>query len=191
METSNNQNQSEFENSINARPVTESEKNYRDGYYQGKREADRLQIEKTTVNEGNTSAGLLIGFVLAILAALGLAALFMFGGNNQPTEAINDSTINETVEPAEPEKETTIIERTIEKTQEVVPVPQAQPVNPTPIQSESKPIENSINIPITTESDPSDENTSPEIIEKELPEKTEAPSNQESNQNETQLESTP
>lgn len=195
METSNNQNQNEFENSINARPITESEKSYRDGYYQGKREATPLPIE-TTIKERDNSTGLLIGFMLALLATLGLVALFVFNGNNQPTTVPDNSTINENVKPeaVEPvDQETTIIERTIEKTQEVVPVPQIQPINPNPIQSESQPAEDSINVPATTSETPGDEmNTTPETTEKEL--KSSEPDstlNPELNQDETQVEPKP
>lgn len=144
----NERNQSEFEDSINVRPITKSEKSYRDGYYQGRATENNLQTENIIAKEEGTSIGLFIGLILAILTVLGITGLFFL--NEEPTTVLDDSTSNETVEP---EKQTTIIERTIEKTQEVVPVPQVQPTNPEPVTSESQPIENSINIPITTETE--------------------------------------
>lgn len=191
MTTPNNSNQTEFENSINARPITESEQSYRNGYYQGRAIENRLQTETRASQSNGTSTGLFLGFLLAILAGLGVAAFYIFNGSNAPVLSPNDSTSTEIEEPNNPEKETTIIERTIEKTQEVIPVPQAQPNNPTPTQAESQPIENSINIPIIKEPENSNqEQTEPAKNQVASPE-TDNQSNQELDSNQTQPEPTP
>jgi cell division protein FtsN len=191
MTTPNNSNQTDFENSINARPINESEQSYRDGYYQGRAIENRLQTETRTSQSNGTSTGLFLGFLLAILAGLGVAAFFIFNNSNAPVLSPNDSTSTEIEEPNNPERETTIIERTIEKTQEVIPVPQAQPNNPTPAQSESQPVENSINIPIIQEPEKSNqEQTEPTKNQVESPEQDNQ-SNLELDQNQTEPESTP
>ncbi|AFZ34474.1 hypothetical protein Sta7437_0889 [Stanieria cyanosphaera PCC 7437] len=170
---------------------TKSEQSYRDGYYQGRATENRLQTETRASQSNGVSAGLVLGFLLAILAGLGVAAFFVFNGNNEPVLSPNDSTSTEIEEPNTPDKETTIIERTIEKTQEVVPVPQAQPSNPTPTQTESQPVENSITIPIIQEPEKSNqEQTEPTKNPVESPEKDNQ-SSQELDQNQTEPESTP
>ena len=83
------------------------------------------------------------------------------------------------------------MERTIEKTQEVIPVPQAQPNNHTPTQSESQPVENSINIPIIKEPEnSSQEQAEPAKNQVESPEINNQ-SNQDLDSNQTQPEPTP
>lgn len=113
-----------LDDSINARPVNRSEIAYRNGYLQGQMVENRFQNERRAQENNNTIGGILLGIFLA--ASVGLAAIvfYYFNQNSEPTPSPQMS------EPSNPEKETTIIEKTIERTQEIVPVPQEQPASP-------------------------------------------------------------
>ncbi|MGB3310723.1 MAG: hypothetical protein WBG32_10770 [Nodosilinea sp.] len=126
----------EFDASINARPVTNDEIAYRDGYVRGK-SAEQLEQERRRAAEARlyeenarlkadsgASAGLILGLALAALAAVVGGLIYVYLDDTAPDTAVPTP---EAVTP-EPANETTIIERTVERTQEVIPAPSsAQP----------------------------------------------------------------
>ncbi len=104
-------------------------------------EEQRLAYERARYNNlqsrdnENAARGLLVGiFVMALLGLVG-GALFLFNQreeNNLPTiipVPQNNQPQNQAAPPS-PQQETTIIERTIDRTQEVIPVPAPQPQQP-------------------------------------------------------------
>ncbi len=120
----------DFDKSINTRPVTNDEVAYRDGYVRGKSaeqiEQDRLRATDARVYEENArvradngvSAGLLLGLVLAAVAAVVGGAIYVYTADQGAVTPTPEAT---TPQPAN--NDTTIIQRTIERTREVVPVP--------------------------------------------------------------------
>lgn len=126
----------EFDASINTRPVTNDEIAYRDGYVSGKSteqlEQERRRAAEARLYEENArlqadsgaSAGLILGLALAALAAVVGGLIYVYLGDTTPDTVVPTP---EAVTP-EPANETTIIERTVERTQEVIPAPSsAQP----------------------------------------------------------------
>lgn len=119
----------EFEQSINGRPATNEETSYRNGYVEGRNADNLAQNENRHLREENqrlrenssATSGLFIGIIISALAILGATAFFLLNPDNQPTQTTETE--------REPEKETTVIERTVEKTQELVPIPQSPPEN--------------------------------------------------------------
>ncbi|MBD2577451.1 hypothetical protein [Oscillatoria sp. FACHB-1406] len=147
-----NPNESEnFEETINGRPATDSEVAYRDGYVSGTANEREIQSERALVNERNqvvrdnenAGRGLLLGLLLAGL--LGAGALAYYLANREepaPVPATNtivvpDKEATPSPSAAEPKKDTTVIERTIEKTN-VVPVP-TQPAQPPKVEVNTPP----------------------------------------------------
>ncbi|WP_035985924.1 hypothetical protein [Leptolyngbya sp. KIOST-1] len=122
----------DFESSINTRPVTNDEVAYRNGYVRGK-SAEQLEQERRRATEARiyeenarlrsdngVSAGLILGLALAALAAVIGGLIYVY------SEETNPGAVTPTPEATSPEpatNETTIIERTIERTQEVIPSP--------------------------------------------------------------------
>ncbi|MBE9160708.1 hypothetical protein IQ265_28370 [Nodosilinea sp. LEGE 06152] len=123
----------DFEASINARPVTNDEIAYRDGYVRGKStqqlEQERRRAAEARIYEENArlredsgvSTGLILGLTLAALAAVIGGLIYVYSEENATPGVTNPTPEAVTPEPAN--NETTIIERTIERTQEVVPAP--------------------------------------------------------------------
>ncbi|MCY7366563.1 MAG: hypothetical protein LH474_00220 [Chamaesiphon sp.] len=98
-------------------PLTPKEKSYRDGFVQGRVGNEEVEHERERAAENSGAAsGIVLGGIIAALLGLGAAALYYF---NRPTEPVPTTIINTPVTPAatapKPEKETKIIERTIEK----------------------------------------------------------------------------
>jgi hypothetical protein len=133
----NNPRNQDFDASINARPVTPDEVAYRDGYVSGKSadqlEQERRRAEEARVYEENAklrtdngvSTGLILGLVLAAVAVVVGAVAYVYSdANDGRIIAVPQAPAPEAPAP-EPANETTIIERTIERTQEAVPVPTA------------------------------------------------------------------
>jgi hypothetical protein len=121
----NTTDQSNFVDGVTRREATHDPANYRDGYWQG-RESERHAVENQQARENESAAsGLLIGLLLAGLAALGAGAYYLL--NNQNREVVPAPVINVPAPDQSPQTTERIIER-------VVPVPQAPPeVNiPTP-----------------------------------------------------------
>lgn len=127
----------DFDTSINARPVTKDEVAYRDGYVNGKSteqlEQERRRAEEARIYEENArlradngvSTGLILGVVLAAVAVVVGAVAYVYSdANDGRLIPVPQAPAPEAPAP-EPTNETTIIERTIERTQEAVPVPTA------------------------------------------------------------------
>jgi hypothetical protein len=132
----------DFTNSVNARPVTRDEVAYRDGYVRGKSaeqlEQDRRRAADARMYEANArmradngvSTGLLMGLVLAAVAAVIGGALYVYNADQGTVTPTPEATTPAT--PQSSNNDTTIIQRTIERTREVVPAPsnvQVPPVN--------------------------------------------------------------
>jgi hypothetical protein len=125
---------------INGRPVTKTERSYRDGYIEGQTKVKGTQYERERAAETNgLTSGVIIGSVLAFSVGLGFAVWAYANRDVTPTE--QPSSINPAIAPASPApsvaptapaKQTTIIERTIEKPAppaqvKVIEVPRAAP----------------------------------------------------------------
>ncbi|MBD1915539.1 MULTISPECIES: hypothetical protein [Cyanophyceae] len=131
----NNPRNQDFDASINARPVTPDEVAYRDGYVSGKSadqlEQERRRAEEARVHEENAklrtdngiSTGLILGLVLAAVAVVVGAVAYVYSDANDGAIISVPQAPAPEVQTPEPPNETTIIERTIERTQEVVPAP--------------------------------------------------------------------
>jgi cytoskeletal protein RodZ len=129
------------------REVTPRRTSYRDGYVQGQQsEQYRLhqqyQNQKTREDQ-SLSVGLLIGILLTGSAVFGVGAFFLFNQQQTPSPVAAPTAAPEVQTspspPASPSsnKETTIIERTVEKAREVLPavpspveVPKNSPASP-------------------------------------------------------------
>lgn len=91
----------------------------------------RLEEESYIARENNnTASGLLLGILLAaILGLAGAAFYFMNQRQESPTKILPIPVPNSSQPQSEPQstqKDTTIIDRTINRTKEVIPVPQQQ-----------------------------------------------------------------
>ncbi|PZU99494.1 MAG: hypothetical protein DCF32_18665 [Leptolyngbya sp.] len=127
----------DFESSVNARPATPDEVAYRDGYVSGKSteqlEQERRRAEEARIYEENArlradngvSTGLILGLVLAAVAVVVGAVAYVYSDANDGTLIPVPAAPAPETQTPEPTNETTIIERTIERTQEAVPVPTA------------------------------------------------------------------
>ena len=116
-----------LDQSINARPANPSE-SYRDGYVEGREENHLQQQEynrarEQQIREENSGTnGVLLGLALTSLVALIFGTIFFLSQRNEtPTQT--EITIPEETEPLQ-ESEPDVIERTVERTEEIVPVPQ-------------------------------------------------------------------
>jgi outer membrane biosynthesis protein TonB len=130
----------DFDSTVNTRPATSDEVAYRNGYVRGKSvdqiERDRRLATDARIYEDNArrrtdngiSTGLVLGLVLASVAAVvgGLAYVY---STDTPDPAPAETTTPEATTPPPTNNETTIIERTIERTQEVIPAQPSPPVN--------------------------------------------------------------
>lgn len=100
-------------------PLTPNEKSYREGYVRGRVGNEETQFERERAAEnGGTANGLVIGGILTALLGLGAAAVYYW---SKPADTVPTTIINNPPTPAasvapKPEKETKIIDRTIEKT---------------------------------------------------------------------------
>jgi hypothetical protein len=122
----------------NSNPKLSQEVAYREGYQTG-RDSERLSQQETySAREENSAAsGLIIGLALASLAALAGGTIYFLNARNEPVEQTAPSTqvvpvpvpVPDNSQPRTSNKETTIIERTIDKTQKAVPVPQQPATN--------------------------------------------------------------
>ena len=163
------ENSDQFNQNINPRPVNPSE-SYRDGYVEGQEE-NRLHQERydrareQQIREENSGTnGVLLGVALTALVALIFGTIFFLTQRNEtPTQTeinIPEETESSQEEPPQ-ETETNVIERTVEKTQEIVPVPQESS------QPEAAPPPNvEINVP-ASEPEPAAEQTPPATNEQQ------------------------
>jgi hypothetical protein len=113
-------------------PLTPEQRSYEQGYNQGQGTENDLQYqrERSAENSGAAS-GLAIGGILATLVGLGAAYYYWGQPAPTPTTIINTPPVPAASAPASPQKETKIIERTVEK---AAPAPPPKVVEvPTPI----------------------------------------------------------
>ncbi len=101
---------------------------YRDGYLHGRDTENRIQEENRIVRENNSAAtGLLYGITITALLGLIGGAIFLLTHRDQPsTRPVQVVPVPNMSQPQSPQRQTTIIERTVNRTREVVPAPQQQ-----------------------------------------------------------------
>lgn len=133
---------------------------YRDGYQEGIDSERRLQRESYAVRESNSAAsGLTLGLLLALIAGLVGGTVYFLTRTNEPTRQTAPATqiipvpTPDNRQPQSSQNKTTIIDRTIEKSKEIVPVP----AQPSPAPSASAP---DININVPNPTQPSTSNDS-------------------------------
>jgi hypothetical protein len=95
-------------------PLTPEQRSYEQGYTQGQGTENERQYQRRAAENGGVASGLLIGGTLAALAGLG-AYYYWAQPAPTPTTIINTPPIPAASAPPAPQKETKIIERTIEK----------------------------------------------------------------------------
>jgi hypothetical protein len=156
---------------------------YQKGYQTG-RDSERLLQEETYAvrEENSTASGLMIGLALASIAALAGGSIYFLNARNEPIQQTAPSTqvvpvpVPNNSQPRSSNKETTIIERTIDKTREAVPVPQQ------PAKDPEAPAPN-INIQLPTpQQDRSENQTSPSPVQ---PQTNQAEPEQQGRENQT------
>src|SRR5919199_1430780 len=156
---------------------------YQKGYQTGRNSERLLQEETYAVREENsTASGLMLGLALASIAALAGGTIYFLNARNEPIQQTAPSTqvvpvpVPNNSQPRSSNKETTIIERTIDRTREAVPVPQEPakaPEAPAP----------SVNIQLPTpQQDRSENQTSPSPVQ---PQNNQAESEQQGSENQT------
>lgn len=112
---------------------------YQNGYVDGRDSEHRLEEERYIARENNRDAnGLLMGIALATLAGLTIGTLYFLTQRNEPAVRTEPSTTivpvpvpNNSSQPQSTKKETTIIERTVDRTKQIVPVPVKPSAAPT------------------------------------------------------------
>ncbi|MGB3204093.1 MAG: hypothetical protein WBB28_03825 [Crinalium sp.] len=119
----------------------------------------RLDEERLVARENNGAAsGLLIGLIIAALLGLaGAAFYFMNQRQESPTQILPIPVPNNSQPQSQPQsqdRDTTIIDRTIQKTREVVPVPVPQQQAPASQQTAPKAPDININVPSPTNQAP-------------------------------------
>jgi hypothetical protein len=101
-------------------PLTPEQRSYEQGYTQGQGAENELQQRERAAENSGAARGLAIGGILAALVGLG-AYYYWAQTAPTPTTIINTPPVPATSAPVAPQKETKIIERTVEK---------AAPANP-------------------------------------------------------------
>ncbi len=151
-----NLNKPNFQRTVNTRKVTPDEVAYRNGYAHGRNSDRKVTYTTPIVRDSNDTAnGVLLGILLASLMGLITTAFFIMTRQDQPrvVETPLPQTLPQTlpqnaqpngVQPQPVQRETTVIERTTDRVQEVAPatppdvqitVPMTQPsatANPSP-----------------------------------------------------------
>src|SRR6478672_704000 len=121
---------------------------YEEGYLNGRSSERRLQEDSYIARENNNAAsGLVLGLAIAALVGIaGGAFIYMNQRQDSPRQQILPIPVPNSSQPqSQPkttQKDTTIIERTVNKTKEVIPVPQ----QPAPAPQQKAP-EININVP--------------------------------------------
>ena len=138
--TPGQQNPSAGMDGINTRPITKGEEAYRDGYVRGRSidETSQYDRERNAENNGLTS-GVIIGGILVFSVGLG-AAVWAYANRDMTTQNQQIAPVTvpaspkPSVMPTAPAKQTTIIERTIEKAAppevKIIEVPKVAPAAP-------------------------------------------------------------
>jgi hypothetical protein len=131
------------DNSTNARRATPDEVAYRDGYAQGRRNEQTVQsayrqveYENQRIREDNSAAsGVVVGLVLASLVGA-LAGVFYFLSQSSTVAPAPEAPQAQPAAPQPPvvERQTTVIERTVDRVREVEPpaVPEVEINVPAP-----------------------------------------------------------
>ncbi|HEY9874392.1 MAG TPA: hypothetical protein V6D12_13205 [Candidatus Obscuribacterales bacterium] len=121
----------------------------------------RIIEEERYVPRENTNSGLLLGITIAILLGVaGAAFYFMNQRQESPTQIFLPNNSQPQSAPQSTEKKTTVIERTINQTKEVVPVP--QPKAPDTQQKAPSAPEININVPSQQKEAPDVSNQAPD-----------------------------
>jgi len=121
----------------------------------------RIIEEERYLPRENTNSGLLLGITIAILLGVAAAAFyFMNQRQESPTQIFLPNNSQSQSAPQSTEKKTTVIERTINKTKEVVPVP--QPKAPATQQKAPSAPEININVPSPQKQAPDVSNQAPD-----------------------------
>ncbi|WP_295613220.1 hypothetical protein [Chamaesiphon sp. GL140_3_metabinner_50] len=109
----NKSNNPKIRTDADGRPLTPEEISYQDGYSQGRGSEDEIQYQRERAAENSGAAsGLVIGGILATLVGLGTAYYYWGQPAPAPTTVINNPP---SPAPVAPQKQTTIIDRTVEK----------------------------------------------------------------------------
>ena len=111
-------------------PLTPEQRSYEQGYTQGQSTENELQQRERAAANSGVASGLAIGGILAALVGLG-AYYYWAQSAPTPTTIINTPPVPAASTPVAPQKETRIIERTVEKAAPATP-PKVVEV-PTPI----------------------------------------------------------
>ncbi|NJN86586.1 MAG: hypothetical protein HC881_10080 [Leptolyngbyaceae cyanobacterium SL_7_1] len=162
--------------SIHARPATPDEVAYRDGYAQGRTKEQaaqsayrRVEYENQRLREDNSAAngavnGVVIGLVLASLVGA-IAGAFYFLSQNPTVAPVPEAPQAQPAAPQPPvvERQTTVIERTVDRVREVQPptVPEVEVTIPAPELPAVEPVQ--------------PETVQPEAVQPQAPEAPTAP----------------
>lgn len=140
---------------------------YEEGYVHGRASERSLEKQQQEVGREHSAArGLLLGMALTSLVGLTVGAIFYL---NQREESPTPTPVLVPARPApqQPNRETTIIERTTEKIQPSAPINQEPPADPAPQQSQP---DIKIIVPNSgQQSAPSPQNTTPETTPQTAP----------------------
>jgi hypothetical protein len=140
---------------------------YEEGYLHGRASERSLESQEQEVRSEHSAArGLLLGMALTSLVGLTVGAIFYL---NQREESPTPTPVLVPARPApqQPNRETTIIERTTEKIQPSAPINQEPPANPAPQQNQP---DIRIIVPNSGQpSAPSPQNTTPQTAPQTAP----------------------
>lgn len=115
----------------NGQPNPQTDLDYQDGYVQGRVHEQSIETNLRERDNQNAARGMLLGIVFASLASAIIAALFISNQNQTSTPVIPAAPVAVPANPQNsspapsPQTNTQVRERIIERTQEVVPIPQA------------------------------------------------------------------
>lgn len=132
---------------------------YEKGYHQGRHSERLVQEDNYAVRDNNSAAsGIVIGLALAVIAGLAGGAMYLYNQRQEsprqtaPSTQIIPVPVPNNSQPQQApssNKETTIIERTIDKTRDIVPVPTQPSAAPSPQAPSKAPSASPSNINIT------------------------------------------
>ena len=149
---------------------------YEDGYIHGRAAERSSEKQDQEVRDEHSAArGLLVGIGLASIVGFVGGTLFYL---NQRQEAPTPTQVIVPVPRTfqQPNRETTIIERTTEKTQQSAPTTQASPTAPQQSQPDIKLPDIRVIVPNSGQQAPSKQNTTPSTTSQSAPTQTQNPS---------------
>lgn len=178
--TPGQQNNSTGMDGINARPITKDEEAYRNGYVRGRSidETSQYDRERNAENNGLNS-GVIIGGILVFSVGLG-AAVWAYANRDLTTQNQRIAPVTvpaspkPSVMPTAPANQTTVIERTIEKSApsevKIIEVPKAAPAAPVFVAPSAPPQSStSGQTPSNSAPTPAQINPSPSAAEETVP----------------------